>query len=113
MLDLKYFTLSEKELHGHIWCYREMTQQPFSWYIADIRVAAMIVDTEMISENEILDREMISEDEPDVFYDCSDEDYDRSLQSVGDNFYQHVADGNWFVHHAHHAGQISSVRCSC
>ena len=34
--------------------------------------------------------DQIGEDEPDVFYDCFDEDYDESLQSVANNFYGHV-----------------------
>ena len=37
-------------------------------------------------------RTNLGEDEPDVFYDCFDEDYDESLQSVANNFYKHVGD---------------------
>ena len=44
------------------------------------------------------------EDEPDVFYDCYDENYDDSLRTLGDNFYQHVADGKWLSRHKHDAG---------
>ena len=55
-----------------------------------------------------LTMEMINlgEDEPDVFYDCYEEEFDASLQSVARNFYHHVADGNCFTHHDHGAGQI-------
>ena len=50
----------------------------------------------------------LGEDEPDVFYDCYEEVYDASLQSVADNFYHHVDDGKCFAHHEHihSAGQI-------
>ena len=52
--------------------------------------------------------EMINlpEDEPDVFYDCYDEVFDASLQSVARNFYHHVEDDNCLVHHHHGSGQI-------
>ena len=49
------------------------------------------------------------EDEPDVFYDCYDENYDDSLRTLGDNFYQHVADGKWLSRHKHDAGQIGLI----
>ena len=48
----------------------------------------------------------LGEDEPDVFYDCYEEEFDASLQSVAGNFYHHVEDGNCFNHHDHGAGQI-------
>ena len=44
------------------------------------------------------------EDEPDIFYDCYDEEYDKSLQDIAANFYQHQADGKCFAHHDHNAG---------
>ena len=52
------------------------------------------------------------EDEPDVFYDCFDEDYDESLQSVANNFYSHVTcDHCCLTDHDHchdsHSGQFS------
>ena len=52
--------------------------------------------------------EMINlpEDEPDVFYDCYEEEFDASLQSVAGNFYQHVEDSIFIVHHDHGSGQI-------
>ena len=46
----------------------------------------------------------LAEDEPDVFYDCYEEEFDASLQSVADNFYHHVDDDNCFAHHDHGAG---------
>ena len=46
-------------------------------------------------------RTNFGEDEPDVFYDCFDEDYDESLQSVATNFYKHVGDCE--VDHEHDA----------
>ena len=48
----------------------------------------------------------LAEDEPDVFYDCYDEEFDASLQSVARNFYDHVEDGNCLVQHHHGSGQI-------
>ena len=40
----------------------------------------------------------LPEDEPDVFYDCYEEEFDASLQSVAENFYQHVEDSIFILH---------------
>ena len=55
----------------------------------------------------------LAHDEPDVFYDCLDQNYDESLQSIANNFYSYIGDrGHCEWHHDQESGQFSlEVMC--
>ena len=53
----------------------------------------------------------VGEDEPDIFYDCYDQDYDESLREVADNLYCHLTDDQCHHcdHHHDHSGQVRNI----